>query len=566
MSVWILKMKRNLIGVLRRFGIYKRLLWGFGLAFVLPILVIGGFNSVYSFRQNEAEAKKFLEDSSSQIADNVSDYLYYHMELLDVVAENKDIIRNLKAYKTQDWDGKSSAENYIRLILGHTFGLGGAVNTCEMVSVEGAYFYYPSPISSGDFNKSTILTKEADEVGFAVRKKEIKSDGRNYIILNRSIYDDGDICVGVLMTALNLEFFNRVCLENVNNLHNQVFILDQSKKIISASDESLVDTTYDADSSHILSISKPIEGTDLTLVNQIDYAILLETALVQLTITLLMALLLAVVAMMLAVIFTQSITRPVDHLLQEMNKEGIDKHVDDSGGDEHHVMIEGFNKMNDRIVNTLQNHYDLKLQETKLNALRKEAELSALQQQINPHFLYNTLESIYWSGQLEGDEEISDIVNALGNYLRAIISKGREYVWVSTEMDSVNNYIFLQNKRFQNRILCKWEISEHARHCKVLKLFLQPIIEDIVSGCMDYIEDTIRLQISLYREDEILFGLLSGAGLGDYMRLLQQNKVEISGIQSVKERLNLYYGESYGVFMDWKEEEIRLSLPLFKEG
>lgn len=562
-TTWIYRFKMKCISILRQYSIYKRLSWCFGIIFVLPIILIGGYNSVSSFHQNEKEAKTFLEDSSSQIINNISSYLYHHIELLNVVANNPDIINDLEVYKNEDWNTKSSIENHIRLVLGNTFGIGGAINTCELISTNGEYFYYPSPISSGDFYSSELLSKRASEVVSKIGKKEIPSDDRNYIILTRGIFNDEDKCVGNILTALNLEYFNKVCLENVNNLHNKVLILDENDYVISASGEDLVGTQFISNETKAMIISQQIPNTGLTIVNQIDYEILLKSASVEFVITLFMAIFLALIALIFAMIFTQSITGPINHLLHEMNKESINKYVEDSGNDEHHLMIEGFNKMNARIITALEKRYTLKLEESQLNALKKEAELSALQQQINPHFLYNTLESIYWNGQLEGDDEISDMVNALGNYLRAIIDKGREYVTILQEMESVNNYIFLQNKRFQNRITCHWEAAENILKYSILKLALQPIIEDIISESLDYIEDEIVFFVNITQEHNDICVRLYGRNITFFLQLKWEDKINMSGIQSVEERLSLYYGSDYGVSYNWNQKEIQLRLPIY---
>lgn len=550
---------------LYKYSIYRRLIWCFVYMSVLPILLIGGYNAVYSFSKNEQAAKTFLRESSAQIANNISSYMFSHMNLLEEVAMNPEIVNDLMIYDRVDWNQKSDIENHVRLVLGSTFGASGAVNACEMVSVNRFYFYYPSPVSNGDFGTSKLLSKEARQVLMKVSPKEVPSDQSSYVILTRSIYSDEE-CVGNIVAALDLSYFNKVCYENVSNLLNEVMIIDENNVIISASDEELIGSAFAGDRMLSISISKPISNTNLTVVNHIDMQTLLKSAFIQFGITLFAAVVFAVLAFMFAMLFTRSVTEPINRLMEEMKKPEVEKFVEDDGKDEYHAVIEGFNKMSSNLVEALQKQYKIKLQETKLRELRKEAELSALQQQINPHFLYNTLESIYWNGQLEGDEEISEIVNALGNYLRVIIVKGREYITIENEVENVNNYIFLQNKRFENRIVNYWDLSISMRHTKIIKLAIHPIVEDVISANLDDLESQIDIRISIAEKLDTILVAMTGNAVEYFLGLIDKTDINMRGINSVDERLKLYYGDVFGVVLDSGLAEIRVTMPVYKDN
>jgi sensor histidine kinase YesM len=532
--------------------------------FVLPILLIGGYNAVYSFSKNEQEAKTFLQESSAQIANNISYFMFSHMNLLEEVATNTEIVKDLTVYNYVDWNKKSDIENHIRLVLGSTFGASGAINACEMVTLNHTYFYYPSPVSNGDFTTSKLLSPEADRVLMKVSPKEVPSDRSSYVILTRGIFGSDNVCIGNIVAALDLSYFNKVCYENVTDLLNEVMIIDENNIIISASNEEQVGSVFGGDKVLSVSISKSIANTNLTIVNHIGMQTLLRSAFIQFGITLFTAVLFAVLALTFAILFTKSISGPVNRLMEEMNKTEVEKYVEDDGDDEYHTVIEGFNKMSGNLVEAIKRQYIIKLQETKLRELRKEAELSALQQQINPHFLYNTLESIYWNGQLEGDEDISEIVSALGNYLRVIIVKGREYVTIENEVESVNNYIFLQNKRFGNRIQNSWDVSLSLRLVKIIKLAIHPIVEDVISTNLDDIESQIELNISIAEEFDTIRVVMTGHAVEYFLSLAGNPNRDTRGISSVDERLTLYYGDAYGVVLNNRQGEIKVTMPVYK--
>ena len=560
------KIKELSLNELYKYSIYRRLIWCFIYVFVLPILLIGSYNGLQSFSKNEYEAKTFLEESSAQIANNISYYMFFYMNLLDEVATNAQIINDLTIYEQVDWNKKSDIENHIRLVLGNTFGASGAINACEMISLNQSYFYYPSPVSNGNFATSKLLSKEARRVLMTIGPKEIPSDRNSYVVLTRGLFSEEDVCIGNVVAALDLTYFNKVCYENVTNLLNEVMIIDENNIIISASNEERVGATFSGDKLFSLSISKSIPNTNLMIVNRMDMKVLLNSAFIQFAITLFTAVLFAVLALALAILFTKSITRPINRLMEEMNKTEVEKFIeDDDGDDEYHIIIDGFNKMSGNIVEAIQGQYKIKLQETELRELRKEAELSALQQQINPHFLYNTLESIYWNGQLIGDEDISEIISALGNYLRVIIVKGREYVTIENEVESVNNYIFLQNKRFGNRIINCWDVSLSLRHIKIIKLAIHPIVEDIISTNLDDIEGQINMNIAITEELNSIRVVMKGQAVEYFLSLVNKSDLDTGGINSVDERLTLYYGDAFGVVFHNEQKEIRVSMPVYKD-
>jgi two-component system sensor histidine kinase YesM len=563
---YLIRLKEAIIKKLYNYSIYNRLMRSFIIAFVIPILLIGGFNGLYSFRKSEREAQVFLEESSKQISNNISYYLYYHMNLLDEVATNPQIISNLSIYESSDWNVKSDIENHIRLVIGHTFGASKAINACEIVTQKKSYFYYLSPVSNGNFKTSSILSQDARDVQMTVNRKEVPSDRNYYVILTREIFQNNEKSIGNIVAALDLSYFDKACYENVTNLLNEILIIDENNIIVSASNEELVRTEFREESFRVMSISTRIPNTKLTIVNQMPMATLLKSAIIQTGFTLVAALLFAFLSLFLVLLFTRSISSPIKTLIKEMNKPDVHKYIQDDGADEYHLIIDGFNQMNEHLVHAIEGQYEMQLQESELKELQKEAELSALQQQINPHFLYNTLESIYWNCQLEGEEEIGDIVNALSTYLRVIIDKGREDVTIEMEVESVNNYIFLQNKRFGNRVSVTWNVSKQIRSLKIIKLAIHPIVEDVLVANLNDIEENIDASITITQDKQDIHVTMEGNAVTYFLRLNDDSLETMNGINSVDERLKLYFGEAYGVVLDEETFKIKVSIPISKQS
>ncbi len=567
MTTWLATVKDKVLHELFKLNIKRRLTTSFIFGFVLPILLIGGYNATHSFLRNRQATQVYLEESSEQIVDNITYYILYNIDLLNQVAGNANVIEGLKKYETAPWDDKRVIENQIRMTLSNTFGINSAIKAGEIVTLDRSYFYYQAPISNGDFTTSRLLHTDTRDISIQIGKKEVLSDRKSYLIMSKGIFIEEDVCISNIVAAVDLSYLNEACLNNVTDLRNEILIVNNLDIVVSASNEDAIGSLYYQDLDSAVSVSTTIPNTDLKIINRIPLQRLYRFAFIQLFIALFIALIFAGLSYMIANALTKSITNPIYSLVAEMNQDTIEKHVDDLGNDEYHEVIEGFNKMSGKVVDAISRGYQLRLEHMELNERQKEAELSALQQQINPHFLYNTLESIYWSCQMEGDEEISAIINAVGSYLRAIIDNGLEYVTLSDEIDSIKNYIFLQNIRFGDRVQVTWNVLDRLLSCKIAKLAIHPIIEDVIAANLDEVMGTVELEISIILDQDTIVAAVGGQGVAHFFSYCDDMVESMKGINSVDERIKLYYGNEFGVDPYKDNHRIMITMPnLSDEG
>ena len=167
----------------------------------------------------------------------------------------------------------------------------------------------------------------------------------------------------------------------------------------------------------------------------------------------------------------------------------------------------------------------------------------------------------YWNGQYEGAEEISDVVIAVGNYFRTIISKGQEYTTVGQEAKSVENYLFLQNLRFGDRIKISWKIQEGIEDCQVMKLILQPVMEDMINEALEERAKEIQFYVEGKREEDRIRFFIGGVPQTTAQHF--QEKQDLPGCDNVDQRLKFYFGEAYGIAIE--ESGINILVPI-KEG
>ena len=186
--------------------------------------------------------------------------------------------------------------------------------------------------------------------------------------------------------------------------------------------------------------------------------------------------------------------------------------------------------------------------------------MRALQSQINPHFLYNTLDTIIWMAEAKKTDQIVEVVSALSNFFRISLSKGQDWITISEEIERVKSYLIIQKIRYRDIMDFKIEVDERVADNTVLKLILQPLVENaIYHGIKNKREGgTIFVRARPNNANEVLFEVEdNGIGFAPEKLIqiqdeLADNSGEIKqesgfGLGNVNHRLKLYYGMQYGL-------------------
>ena len=184
-----------------------------------------------------------------------------------------------------------------------------------------------------------------------------------------------------------------------------------------------------------------------------------------------------------------------------------------------------------------------------------EMEFKILQAQINPHFLYNTLDSIRWMATLQGTSIISTMVSSIINLLKYNFSRNGTLVYLSEEIESVKDYISIQKFRYGDMFDIKYDIPKDILEYKTIKFIMQPIVENAIFHGFENIEHIGVIRISAYIEKDFLYILISDNGVGMTEEELQnvihrkpskKQYLDI-GIQNVDNRIKFYCGQDYGL-------------------
>jgi two-component system sensor histidine kinase YesM len=267
------------------------------------------------------------------------------------------------------------------------------------------------------------------------------------------------------------------------------------------------------------------------------------------------------------------ISRPIRELEMSMKlvEEGyLDITIDEKGEYEVVQLSKTFNVMIARI-RQLMGQIVLEQEE------KRKSELNALQAQINPHFLYNTLDSIVWMAENGKSQDVITMVTSLARLFRISISKGKNIISVQEELEHAKNYLIIQKIRYKNKFEFEMTAQPEVLQYRTLKLILQPIIENAIYHGIEYMVDEGHIQISAEISDDKLLYTIRDNGLG--MNMETQTKIfghVISGkgssgvgVKNVHERIQLCFGKEYGLEIKSELEEgttIKLWLPLVVEG
>ena len=205
---------------------------------------------------------------------------------------------------------------------------------------------------------------------------------------------------------------------------------------------------------------------------------------------------------------------------------------------------------------------------------KRKSEFDTLQSQINPHFLYNTLDIIVWMIENEQKQEAVAVVTALARFFRISLSKGKSIITVRDELEHVRNYLTIQQMRFKNKFTYHIDAKEDVMELVSLKLILQPLVENAIYHGMEFMDGDGEIGVEVYRESEDLWFRISDNGLGmtaEQVESLLSEKEHISskrgsgiGVKNVNERIRLYFGEEYGLTIQSEPDDgtvISIHLP-----
>ena len=349
------------------------------------------------------------------------------------------------------------------------------------------------------------------------------------------------------------------------------FVINSDNKIIASSrdlkdlyDNSSIDleliksaaqfsnqlTTFD-DGKYYLQ-SAPIDKTDWYMVNVLPKSSIFSTIKIQRQYLFVIVVLTSIMAIILAAYFVKVINKRlfqvIDGMRQVPNGQ-LSNYIENDSSDEVGELIDNYNYMISKMSILVDEQY-------KLGKEVKNAELKAVQSQIDRHFLYNTLDMINWMAHKNMNKEISIAVKNLAKFYKLSLNKGKDIVTIKDEVEHSKLYVNLQNMRYDNRITLITRLDESLMDCSIPKITFQPIIENSINhGILGRGMESGSILISGYISQGNLIIQISDDGIGIEKEVLPlilkdnnlQTKGSGYGLKNINQRIKLLYGESYGL-------------------
>ena len=410
---------------------------------------------------------------------------------------------------------------------------------------EGIYFFLVTP-------DEKIFLNSEDEVITVSKRIDYYVNGVEHF--------------GVLLIELSTLKIETLSKQSNLGEGGHIIIFNDQDELIYSSDSNCIDSTclsnvlardliiggmfVDINDTEMYMSINTIHGTRWRIATFINVEIVSES---QLDLSMLL-LYVFVITIILSIVgsslLTKQITKPLNqlkkHMLEIQNSDHLYREVDIKGQKEVVVLAQAYNDM----IKEIRRLLDQLVEEQ--NEKRK-TELIALQTQINPHFLYNTLDSIVWLAEQKDNEHVIEMVVALSRFFRISISRGKDFIPIEKEIQHAKYYIQIQQIRYSNKFDYEFDVDEKILNYEVVKLILQPLIENAIQhGTHDEFRGMIS--IKAYEKDGYINFEVSNNGYGltkqqidEIYEKMYSDKHQSVGLKNVAQRLKLYYGANSGI-------------------
>lgn len=393
-----------------------------------------------------------------------------------------------------------------------------------------------------------VLLKEntEDDVTFWAYDKK-----KEEIVLVTRIYQN-NLLIGYALCGFNEKAFSP-SFSQIDNYNNQLVIVDEHDKFLFGSHMLEEGTYIDTDKKQVrinakyyYIQSKSISGMNWKVVNMVSANYLLEEFHNFRDMILIYGVVIVIILEIIATFVYHSIYDPLHNLLKTMrslDENNLkDNRVVDEGNDEIHEVATNFNELLDRVEELVKT---VEMEEEQ----KRETQFQLLQAQINPHFLFNTLNTLHFLALMNEDKPVSEGISALARLLRNTITDSKEMVSVEEEIENLKNYIIIQKLRYGDLFETVYNIDDNVKDCQILKFLLQPIVENSILHAFEEDKEhqilTIRAQkYKTYLKIEIGD---NGKGFEENHHANTNKNLSGIGIENISERVHLMYGEEYSM-------------------
>jgi len=583
-----------------RKSIQSKIFLSFILVIMLPSVMIG-VSSYYisvniltqkvssSFSETVLYVKNSLERELYQIK-QISDYIFVDKDLKEAI-----IMKHIQPYKSIEAEERVQAklENYL---------ISSTFNNIKVIKVYG---YNGFEMSFGDNGEAFDLDNQkirdsrwykaalkdtAKTLWAGMHESFLKERGKEpkysislFRVIKDQYYKDN---IGVVYISLEPEIFSK--LADSFNTKSEIYIVDnhdsivnnpKSKTNIEGLTNILEENKYNNSQDCIVKEDKKkgimyfyyfLNDFNWKVVGIIPISEIARDNTKIFNVTAIVFIISFIFSCIIWFFISSGIVGPVRKLTEatkSIRRGNFNIKVEYASKDEIGILTNSFNYMVEKINDLLKQVLDEHMR-------KKDAEYKALQAQINPHFLYNTLNSIRWMAIIQKADNIKNVVDALGRLLRSCTSKVDQYITIREEIDNLKDYIYIQKIAYKNKFQVEWDVAEDITQYKCIKFILQPLVENAIFHGIQPKEQYGTIWITIRKQNDFIIFSVKDDGVGmteeQIKRLLSTDSDSVKkfsgiGISNINERIQLTYGGRGSLTIDSEEGEytnITIKIPV----
>lgn len=573
-EVFMFKLKfQNYFG---HMNLHKRLISYFIIVCIIPLLIIGSTSVIVSMQSTRDSAIQFSNSTLLQVKTRIESLMdtanTVSLQLAEDFTIQTTLRKPLNPDIAQQYETDLTMDTYLNYELAYMKDLYGFYIIGENKSAyKSAYNSFRSyDLTSTLWYKQIINSDEP--IWFPTYKdsRAVQTSGQYFISRGMPIKDKtSDQNLGIILIDIKVETLEQILIDAFGDL-GQVMIIDDQNTIVASSNnmfeaedptviESIeltslnTNTVNDAKRNGAIVLNQPLENSDWRIIAIVPEKEILKDNMITITLFISLIILISALSYYISKIITSTITSPINDIILLMKKvESGDMNVSTEVlyDDEIGKLSSSFNimtlKVKSLMATILEEQYKL-----------RKYELKALQSQINPHFMYNTLDSVVWLARMNRTDDIVDIVSAMTRLFRIGLSRGKDIITIREEIEHVTNYLKIQKFRYRDQLEYELEVPEELSNYRTLKLVLQPLVENSIYHGLKVKKHGGKITIkAIELEDSIQFKIIdTGAGMDkDTLNAIHNafdtkndKGISMYGIKNVNERIEIFFGNNYGL-------------------
>ena len=570
---------------------------------IFPVLSVG----IFSYKRSSVELENELRQSSRQVIDQVQTHIEYYLQDFEITSlkiinspELSSLLKSTESDPKQSMieatRGTLKAAEYSRADISNITIL---LDNVQVIDTLGTRNFYPASKIKEEYWYRLV---PLNGMSMLVTRKLILANNEQPVIsLVRRLYNPRTLMpVGMLIIDINFRRIEEISNKVTISKNGYFFILDANGHYVYHPDytklgkrveyKRLVNLKTEGSDTEILD-NKRKDFVTFTFSQNLGWRFLtavpyrdLTGGIIQIEKTISTTIIISLIfAYLIGFGFATSIIRPIrrlQHFMKEVETGHLEGSVLVDSNDEIGQLTAGFNNTVKKLAHLLEEVYVSKLREAEMSLKQKEVELKMLQSQMNPHFLYNSLETIRGMALEENLEHIATMSYSLGKLLRYNLNNHSSTVSLREEINFCEMYLKIQKFRFEDRFEYDLDIPEWAMGLKVIKFSLQPLVENCFVHGYDGSVSKLKIIISVYRDSGSSYMISifdNGKGITEPKLEEIRHRIHLLtpvydgkniGILNVHQRIHYLFGATYGITLKSKfgsGTKILIRLPMLNQ-